>query len=279
MSNAHYTTVCTCPSGDGSMRWPCRVHPALFPCPFCGASASGYEIEPHQHSAAVLALVPDLPKEQKGGYVIEGDCQCGSGLIGDNQAQVTNRWNTRTSMQPQGVAIQDSVTLLRNEAARLERIYGRRGWYGFGDEKAAHIEHLRVADALAATAALPATVPGVLPEPETAIKEVMELVADLEREAADVGYGHGSQRLVNEKRAAIESKLRTQLAVPNATQAVQAEPVALQMCSELKPRTESEKAAYLAGVADGRMYAERDAAKQGLEASLRADKQDGEANG
>ncbi|WP_148293296.1 hypothetical protein [Comamonas sp. B-9] len=40
---------------------------------------------------------------------------------------------------------------------------------------------------------------------------------------------------------------------------VQAEPVALQMCSELKPRSESEKAAYLAGVADGRMYAERDA--------------------
>ncbi len=40
---------------------------------------------------------------------------------------------------------------------------------------------------------------------------------------------------------------------------VQAEPVALQMCSDLKPRTESEKAAYLAGVADGRMYAERDA--------------------
>jgi|GEM_PF-2005324 len=40
---------------------------------------------------------------------------------------------------------------------------------------------------------------------------------------------------------------------------VQVEPVALQICSELRPRTESEKAAYLAGVADGRMYAERDA--------------------
>ncbi len=49
---------------------------------------------------------------------------------------------------------------------------------------------------------------------------------------------------------------------PIATKAkaeVQAEPAALQMCSELRPRTDSEKAAYLAGVADGRMYAERDA--------------------
>ena len=45
----------------------------------------------------------------------------------------------------------------------------------------------------------------------------------------------------------------------NSQAEVQAEPVALQMCSDLKPRTESEKAAYLAGVADGRMYAERDA--------------------
>lgn len=75
----------------------------LLPCPFCGASARGYEIEPHQHSAALLALVPNMPKEHQGSYVIEGDCQCGSGLIGDNQSEVTARWNARA---PQAVAAQ-----------------------------------------------------------------------------------------------------------------------------------------------------------------------------
>lgn len=95
MSKANDTHSCTCPSGDGSLRWPCPVHPALLPCPFCGASASGYEIEPHQHSAALLALVPNMPREHQGSYVIEGDCQCGSGLIGDNQTEVTARWNAR----------------------------------------------------------------------------------------------------------------------------------------------------------------------------------------
>ena len=48
----------------------------------------------------------------------------------------------------------------------------------------------------------------------------MGLIADLEREAADVGYGHGSQRLVNEKRAAIESKLRALLAGVSAPAAM-----------------------------------------------------------
>ncbi|WP_233209910.1 hypothetical protein [Comamonas sp. 26] len=59
---------------------------------------------------------------------------------------------------------------------------------------------------------LEAAAPAVLPEPDAVIKEVMRLIADLECEAADVGYGHGSQRLVNEKRAAIESKMRALLA-------------------------------------------------------------------
>ncbi|WP_182343295.1 hypothetical protein [Comamonas koreensis] len=57
-----------------------------------------------------------------------------------------------------------------------------------------------------------------------------------------------------------EADARAALATLSAAPAeAQAEQVALQMCSELKPRSESEKAAYLAGVADGRMYAERDA--------------------
>ena len=52
-------------------------------------------------------------------------------------------------------AVRDAEKLLRAEAARLERIYNGYGnkWYGFSNEKAAHIEHLRVADALAATPA------------------------------------------------------------------------------------------------------------------------------
>lgn len=67
---------------------------ALLPCPFCGASASGYEIEPHTHSGPLKKLgVPD----HQGGYVIEGNCACGSGLIGATQAEVTERWNRRTA--------------------------------------------------------------------------------------------------------------------------------------------------------------------------------------
>ena len=68
---------------------------ALAPCPFCGAAATGYAIEAHEHSGPLQALVPDLP-DHPGSYVIEGDCACGSGLIGATQAEVTERWNRRT---------------------------------------------------------------------------------------------------------------------------------------------------------------------------------------
>ena len=58
---------------------------------------------------------------------------------------------------PAAVAVPDAVReaekLLRAEAARLKRIFGLGTWYGFSAEKASHIEHLRVADALAATPA------------------------------------------------------------------------------------------------------------------------------
>lgn len=67
---------------------------ALKPCPFCGAPASGYAIEPHTHHVVFNGVkMPDHP----GSYVIEGDCQCGSGLIGDTQEEVTARWNARHS--------------------------------------------------------------------------------------------------------------------------------------------------------------------------------------
>lgn len=101
MSKALETHGCTCPSGDGSLRWPCPVHPALLPCPFFGASASGHEIEPYQHSAALLALVPNMQKGHPGSYVIGGDCQCGSSLIGKNQTEVIPRWNSRALLAHQ----------------------------------------------------------------------------------------------------------------------------------------------------------------------------------
>lgn len=65
----------------------------LLPCPFCGASASGHAIAPHTH----VFSFPDGTKmpDHEGSYVIEGDCQCGSGLIGDTQEEVTARWNQR----------------------------------------------------------------------------------------------------------------------------------------------------------------------------------------
>lgn len=72
----------------------------LLPCPFCGASASGHSIEPHTHTLVLAGVkMPDYP----GSYVIEGDCQCGSGLIGDTQEEVTARWNRRSS-RPSPVA-------------------------------------------------------------------------------------------------------------------------------------------------------------------------------
>ena len=65
---------------------------ALKGCPHCGAPASGHAIEPHSHSLVFNGVkMPDHP----GSYVIEGDCACGSGLIGDTQEEVTARWNRR----------------------------------------------------------------------------------------------------------------------------------------------------------------------------------------
>lgn len=68
------------------------MHEPLKNCPFCGAPAHGYAIAPHSHSPAVLRLVPELP-DHPGRYVIEGQCACGSGLIGANESEVTARWN------------------------------------------------------------------------------------------------------------------------------------------------------------------------------------------
>lgn len=66
----------------------------LAPCPHCGATASGYAIEAHSHSTAIKAPLPELPNHP-GSYVIEGGRRCGSGMIGEMQAEVTRRWNRR----------------------------------------------------------------------------------------------------------------------------------------------------------------------------------------
>ena len=68
--------------------------PSLLGCPFCGAPASGYPIEAHQHSSFLKNIV-GVP-DHGGSYVIEGNCACGSGLIGETEAEVTERWNRRT---------------------------------------------------------------------------------------------------------------------------------------------------------------------------------------
>jgi len=80
----------------------------LLPCPHCGAPAYGYEIEAHQHSPALLALCPDLPAEASGSYVIEGQCDCGCGMIGDSQDAVTSRWNRRTQPALEALELSDA---------------------------------------------------------------------------------------------------------------------------------------------------------------------------
>ena len=45
-----------------------------------------------------MRLIPELP-DHPGSYVIEGQCPCGSGLIGANESEVIARWNRRTPKQ------------------------------------------------------------------------------------------------------------------------------------------------------------------------------------
>lgn len=64
------------------------------PCPFCGAPAFVHELEPHEHSTFLKALIPGMP-DHSGSYVIEGSCECGSGLMADTREQVVAMWNRR----------------------------------------------------------------------------------------------------------------------------------------------------------------------------------------
>ncbi|UNV89415.1 MULTISPECIES: hypothetical protein [unclassified Comamonas] len=127
-------------------------------------------------------------------------------------AAVLDRYRNALGAAPAAVPSLTSPPLTPDEARQAART--ARLMNGPSDVTQPHEYVMAGALALAAKIgeASAASAPVVLPEPDAAIKEVMGLIADLEREAADVGYGHGSQRLVNEKRAAIESKLRALLA-------------------------------------------------------------------
>jgi hypothetical protein len=101
---------------------------ALLPCPFCGAAASGYEIEPHMHSGPLKAIgIPD----HGGSYVIEGDCACGSGLIGATQSEVTARWNRRAQPAPARVtpdmveSLERAIDALRDMQQRQNAVGAR----------------------------------------------------------------------------------------------------------------------------------------------------------
>ena len=113
------------------------MHEPLKNCPFCGAPAHGYAIAPHSHSPAVLRLVPELP-DHPGSYVIEGQCACGSGLIGAKESEVTARWNRRT---PQPVAREP---LTANQVSELANSVGY--WHG-DTSRADFINGIRYAEA------------------------------------------------------------------------------------------------------------------------------------
>ncbi|MGE8491537.1 Lar family restriction alleviation protein [Comamonas sp.] len=237
MSKAHDSHACTCPSGDGSLRWLCTVHTALLPCPFCGASA---------------AVQNESPADNSGGYFVEcKSCGASTNLryaCSDNPVPLLmEQWNARA---PQAVAAQAApaapdANRLRAEilehaskASRLVRTLFNEPTGTLSDvEVGDWIQRAQQYLSLA-TPALPAT------EDSSA--------GDLATESVLI---EGVAYTIPEPVALELLRLNIELQLAEA----QAEPVALQMCSELKPRSESEKAAYLAGVADGRMYAERDA--------------------
>ena len=103
-------------------------------------------------------------------------------------------------------------------------------WYGFCAEKASRLEHLRVADALAATPV--AAAPVVLPEPDAAIREVLALVNQAVRigqEAARHDFhirptdSVNSLKRLDSAMLTIETKMRALLAGVSAPAALAVE--------------------------------------------------------
>ena len=97
----------------------------LLPCPFCGAPAHGYAIEPHSHSPSLMRLIPELP-DHPGSYVIEGQCACGSGLIGADETEVVARWNRRApqpSPAAQGDALSDDAVRVPLDKLHADAAY------------------------------------------------------------------------------------------------------------------------------------------------------------
>ena len=107
MSKAHDSHACTCPSGDGSLRWPCPVHQALLPCPFCGASA---------------AVQNESPADNSGGYFVEcKSCGASTNLryaCGDDPVPLlVEQWNARAPQaeEAQAAPVAPDANRLRAE--------------------------------------------------------------------------------------------------------------------------------------------------------------------
>jgi len=81
----------------------------LKPCPFCGGKPSLVTIEPHSHKGGIAAFMPDHP----GSAYIE--CSCGAGLIDVDEKTVADRWNWRTTNEPQEVPTPIELAIEREE--------------------------------------------------------------------------------------------------------------------------------------------------------------------
>lgn len=90
----------------------------IAPCPFCGGDASYTLHEGHEHSSALMALMPAgfsrVAPDQH-----EVSCHaCGIGAIGEDRAEVVARWSRRT---PDAAALTAAREAERKAAAQVAR--------------------------------------------------------------------------------------------------------------------------------------------------------------
>ncbi|MGS0976171.1 Lar family restriction alleviation protein [Burkholderia glumae] len=81
----------------------------LSDCPFCGSEPILTEHEPHEHSAALVALT-GLPGQHPGSWTIE--CvACSCGMIHSTREEAISAWNRRASPAPAIPAV-DEVDII-----------------------------------------------------------------------------------------------------------------------------------------------------------------------